>query len=71
MSLIKMRKVSFFKFIKSKKDENSIIGDLSRDMQHDIKFPRKLGKMRSFLGHNGCSGAQEALEDAWVAYKKL
>lgn len=66
--------VSFVSFILKFKNDDSAIGDLARDIEMDKRINRNLGykKLIAYLSDiNACSGALNAVDDAYELYKAI
>lgn len=63
--------ISFFKWLMTRKDEDSPVGDLVQDILVDECFPRKatIPEMRNHLEyHHACEDALNAFDEAWADY---
>ena len=59
--------------LQTKRDDP--VGDVARDIKHDVCFPARPRSLRQCLNHldkahgGGCDGARDALEEAWKEYQ--
>jgi uncharacterized protein YozE (UPF0346 family) len=65
-------KSKFYKWVGKQVDRDDIIGDLSKDILRDKKFPvtsSNLVEIRNYIGFkNGCPEAFVALDEAWIEF---
>ena len=66
--------MTFYQYLETLKDEDSPAGDLARDAMRDQYFPREVTsrkQLRDYLmGCRACTGALEALDQAWNRYRR-
>lgn len=63
--------MSFRKWIEQFNEDDSPIGDLARDIQHDKEFPdsEDYEELTDHLKNNGaCSGAKNAFKEAYKIF---
>ena len=63
--------MTFTKWLKKHKDDNTPLGDLARDVSEDKDFPKtkSSNKILEYLESKGaCDGAISAFKDAWKLY---
>jgi uncharacterized protein YozE (UPF0346 family) len=64
---------SFTTWLRTKKEEDTRIGDLARDVVQDPSWPSRATTKATFKRHleekDACIGAFGALDEAWNCYK--
>lgn len=64
--------ISFYTYLTTRKDEDSPIGDLAKDVMADARAPRRINNHDAWLLHllrmNAAPAAIAAFEEAWKKY---
>ena len=70
----KSKSTSFTNWLRDRKQEDTRIGDLARDMLQDTSWPKKATTKKAFRQHleemGACDAALETFEEAWTRYQQ-
>jgi uncharacterized protein YozE (UPF0346 family) len=67
------KKQSFTDWLQARREEDTRVGDLARDMLQDRQWPKQANTHKTFKRHLeekcACDGALDALNEAWTCYQ--
>lgn len=74
MGKLQSKNISFTNWLRDRKQEDTRIGDLARDMLQDTSWPKKATTKNAFRQHmeemGACDAALETLDKAWTCYQQ-